>query len=113
MAEVRSFHGWQIRYGEDGEGHPLVEMTKPGRTTMGEIGEHGIDPEVMLQRLKPRVLEQEVAAAESEEERRTWGERLFTAITERDNARELRVAQAAQAARTAQRRADLGLDTED
>lgn len=95
---AQSFHGWSIHYSEDNEGHPEVEMRKSGFVTMGERGEHGIDPDIMLQRLKPRILQQEVDAA-SPDDRSLWQQRLDVAIAERDDARELRVMQTAQAER--------------
>lgn len=91
------FYGWTITHASHHDGKPTVEATKPGRVLMGEMGERGIDPEIMLQRLRPRLLAQDVEAS-SPDDRGLWQERLRAAEDERDDARAVRVMQAQRAA---------------
>ncbi len=83
-------HGWTLTAGEDVHGHPKLEGTKRGFLTMGEVGEHGIDPAVLRQRLLPRLFEQELAVARSPSDIREWHLRLHGARTARDMARRQR-----------------------
>lgn len=91
MADRPTFHGWKFTESEDVHGHPVLEATKPGRPTMGEIGEHGIDPQIPMERLRVRLLEYELGDA-TESERPTWERRLRDARRERDESRAMRVA---------------------
>jgi hypothetical protein len=81
--------GWAITHGVHHNGCPFVEMSKPGFPVMGERGEPGIDPDIMLQRLLPRALAKEMENA-TPVHRGEWQARLLEAEQERDDARMLR-----------------------
>lgn len=102
-----SFYGWTITHSTHHDGKPVVEATKPDRVRMGERGEVGIDPEIMVQRLKPRLLAQDVVAS-SPDDRGLWQERLREAEDARDDARVVRVQRAQREAQRAERQGERG-----
>lgn len=81
--------GWRIRFDRNHRGQPFAEMSKEGFLLVGERGEVGIDPEILLQRLIPRAFEQEVDRA-TPSHRGLWEERVQEALDAREDARAMR-----------------------
>ena len=106
MGDTSTYYGWKVTQGvvEEGDpafpghvGYPMARMQKRDRNTITTVGRPGIDPEVMLQRIRVDALQQDVDAS-SPDDRESWEKRLAAATAEKEDAEALRSLAAGMAA---------------